>query len=83
MPNLKKHNKDCTDLGIEPNVCNITNKWMDAPSQQIPGCEHREFRHSLIDCSGWASQGESLLESRDRLKACSRHIVLDSLTGSC
>lgn len=83
MPNFLKHNQDCNDLGIDRNVCKITNKWMDAPSQQIPGCEHRNFRHSLKDCSDWASQGETLLESKNRLKACRRHIELDSTTGNC
>ena len=50
MPSFKEHKRSCVEYGIDEEVCEIVNRWMDKPSRYIPGCRHRELRHRIENC---------------------------------
>jgi len=41
-------------VGLPEEICEVVNKEMDAPSQLLPGCNHRKLRHQLSDCESIA-----------------------------
>ncbi len=51
MPTFKKHFRNCRSFDVPEEICGEVNKEMDKPSQRVPGCRHREFRHQVGDCN--------------------------------
>jgi citrate synthase len=89
MPNSKEHVENCERLDIERWICREVNKYMDEPSQRIPGCGHRNYRHRLEDCLSIAkalasgkSREEALKVCYQSLLACLKHIEDDCKRGS-
>lgn len=56
MSGRTKHTLICKQKGIDEDICDVVNRWMDEPSHQYPGCSHRQFRHSEEDCREVAKQ---------------------------
>jgi len=78
MANLEIHIQNCMKAGIDKQVCEKINKWMDEPSSWIPGCRHRQYRHSLEDCTSIANQFHDHLKEQAIL-ACKIHIRDDCI----
>jgi hypothetical protein len=47
MANGAEHDARCNVLVNDLEICKMVNRYMDIPSQEDPGCKHREKRHSL------------------------------------
>jgi hypothetical protein len=81
-------------VGLPEEICEVVNKEMDAPSQLIPGCNHRKLRHQLSDCESIAqtfkykmlakgkSESEASRISDQARLACMLHIWEDCKEGS-
>lgn len=83
MRTRKQHNDFCESFGIDPNICDITNKWMDKPAKDGGGCSHRNKRHSSQDCFAFALKGKIFSEMRNRYLACQIHREADRKTDRC
>jgi len=84
MRRRRDHNAYCEAFGVSPNVCNETNKWMDAPAKHGGGCKHREKRHSNSDCLKWSLNSDNILEGIERFfRACQIHRKADRKTDKC
>ena len=71
MPIFREHIKSCKNFNVPEEICEEVNKEMDEPSQWIPGCKHRKFRHQLNDCNSIAQTLtlKVLIESKSKVEA--------------
>ena len=83
MRRRKEHNTYCESFGVNPIICDETNKWMDAPAKHGGGCSHREKRHSSSDCMMLALKAKTFIEGFDRYFACQIHREADRRTDKC
>jgi len=93
MPRRETHNRVCVSEGIEKDICDRVNRWMDEPSQLNPGCSHRESRHSREDCEQLAQDlyreystlgsQVAVQKAEQAYKACQLHREEDKKAESC
>ena len=83
MKTRKEHNVFCASKGVNPNMCDKTNRWMDEPAKKGGGCSHRKKRHSSVDCLTWALSARNLREGVARYRACQYHREADRKTDRC
>jgi len=79
----KKHNEYCESKGIDRNICDKTNEWMDNPAKKGGGCAHRKQRHSSVDCLRWSLSAKNPKEAIERYRACEIHREADRKTDRC
>lgn len=81
MPNNREHNRTCEEQGYNKSLCKDINAWMDKPSLQYPGCQHRNFRHSKNDCDFVArrvlEKTGDINKAREAKQVCMFHRILD------
>lgn len=83
MRTRKEHNEYCESKGIDPEICDITNRWMDEPAKEGGGCAHRRKRHSHTDCIRWSFSAKTLRDAISRYLACQTHREADRKTDRC
>ena len=83
MKTKKQHNEHCESKGINRNICDKTNEWMDEPAKRGGGCAHRKQRHSSEDCLRWSLSAKNPQEAVGRYLACQVHREADRETDRC
>ena len=83
MRTRKEHNEYCKSKGINPRICDETNKWMDEPAKKGGGCAHRKERHGFIDGLKWSFSANNPGEAISRYRAYQLHRKADRKTGRC